>query len=157
MQDINELVDHCLSRYESGESISQIAEFLEVDVSDVHLLMTKDPYRYDYAEFAKTRRQSAQLQKIEQAAARTALHYIETLEVSFQSPDVPKENICSIVDDVRNITGLLKQFRDSFDSRHGQDKDKNDRPFQVLIKKTYAAPDGSDEPRTETIEHVIDR
>ena len=32
MEDLKELVDDCLSRYESGESVSQIAESLELDL-----------------------------------------------------------------------------------------------------------------------------
>ena len=154
MENQKELVDYCLSQYESGESISQIADTLDTDEYDIHLIMTKNRYRYDYADFVRARRQGQQLQKIKKIADEIALKQIEKIERAIFSADIPPEDICKDIDDVCNVVDLLKQSRDSLDSRQSRDKNDKDRPFQVMFTKTYAAPDGSGaEEKTETIEY----
>jgi len=154
MEDQKEIIDHCLSLYESGESVSKIADDFGADPHDIHLIMAKDRYRYDYADFVRARRQGRQLQKIKKTASRLALKQIEKIETAIRSADVAQEDVCTHIDDVRNVIDLLKQSLDNLDSSQSRDKDDKDQPFQVMITKTYETPDGKAcEQKTDTMEN----
>jgi len=135
-----ELIDYCLSRYESGESVSQIAVSLDTDSHDIRLIMSKDRYRYDYAEFVRARRQSDRLQKIKEVADRIALQQIEKIERTIRSGNVSDEKICSDVDAIGNAVGFLPLRFDSPASDVIEDQDDNQLPFGMVVRKHYDPP-----------------
>ena len=153
MRNQKEQIDHCLSRYESGESVSKIAASLGTDEYEIRLIMSNDPYRYDYADFVRARHQNRQLQKIKKIADDIALKQIEKIETAIRSANISQEDICNDIDDVRNVVDLAKRSLSSLDS--SQSKDENGKyrpPFKVMITKTYVTPDGTDcQQKTETM------
>lgn len=144
MENLKELVNDCLSRYESGESISRIAEALDTDEYDIHLIMTKDRYRYDYANTVRARRQAEQLQKIKKLADRIALKHIEKIEKTIQTDDVPEEKIRRDIDDICNAISFMQHCFDSLDHHRHEDKGDNELPFEMVVRKHYA-PSPSEE------------
>ena len=139
MEPLKELVNDCLSRYESGESVSRIAESLDTDEYDIHLIMSKDRYRYDYADSLRARRQSVQLQKIKKIADEIALKQIEKIERAIESADILDEKICRDIDDIGNVVSFL-QHLDGPASDVIEDQDDNQLPFEMVVRKHYDPP-----------------
>lgn len=137
MENLKELVNDCLSRYESGESISRIAEALDTDEYDIHLIMIKDRLRYDYANTVRARRQGEKLQKIKKLADRIALKHIEKIGKTIQSANVPEEKIRRIAEDIHNAISFMHRCLDAIDRDRHEDKDDNELPFEMVVRKHY--------------------
>lgn len=137
MENLKELVNDCLSRYESGESISRIAEALDTDEYDIHLIMKKDRFRYDYADTVRARRQAEQLQKIKKLADRIALKRIEKIEKTIQTDDISEEKIRRDIDDICNAISFMQRCLDTIDRDRHEDKDDNELPFEMVVRKHY--------------------
>lgn len=150
MENLKELVNDCLSRYESGESVSRIAEALDTDEYDIHLIMTKDRFRYDYADTVRARRQAEQLQKIKKTADRIALKHIEKIEKTIQSADTHEEKIRRDIKDIRNAISFMQQCLDSLDQDRHEDRDDNQLPFEMVVRKHYAPS----QPEEKAVENI---
>lgn len=138
MENLKELVNDCLSRYESGESVSRIAKALDTDEHDIHLIMIKDRHRYDYANTVRVWRQAEQLQKIKKLADRIALKHIEKIEKTIQSANVPEEHIRRDTEDILNIASFMQQCLDTIDHHRHENNDDNQLPFEMVVRKHYA-------------------